>query len=532
MMRIKVPGGRADRAAGPRDRRGGRRLRRGTRRTSAGLRQPLRRPHDPPGHPDPLDPHRRRPPHLAALLRTWASPPSRPAATRPATCCSLPGLGGRRRRGVRRPSRSPRPSRTSSPATASTPTCPASSRSSVTGCLEDCAQAEINDIGLWPAADRDGHARVQRAGRRRAVRRRADGLGHRRLRPARPGGRALPGPSPSSSASSATGRTAAWPACATWSRSSGPRGSGPSWRARPASTCVPAGEELTTPLPGRPRRRPSPEASPACVYVGCSVPVGRMHGIELVEAARLAETYGDGTVRLGTDQNFVLTGRPRGPARRPARRGAAAEVLALPRALRAGRGGLHRQRVLPLRRRRDQGAGREVGPLPRRAAGRRAGRRARPGGTRPAEDAGVIRMHFSGCSASCAQPQIADIGFRGDIAHVGEHIVEAVDIGMGGSLGPDAAFIDWVDRRPAGRRRPRRPAARGPPLPGRAPAATSPSTTGPGARPTTSCGAPDRSRAASRRWSEPDEALPHPRGDERHRRAARARCGSGSSRPA
>ena len=59
-------------------------------------------------------------------------------------------------------------------------------------------------------------------------------------------------------------------------------------------------------------------------------------------------------------------------------------------------------------------------------------------------DAGVIRMHFSGCSASCAQPQIADIGFRGDIAHVGEHIEEAVDIGLGGSLGPDAAFIDWV----------------------------------------------------------------------------------------
>jgi ferredoxin-nitrite reductase len=62
----------------------------------------------------------------------------------------------------------------------------------------------------------------------------------------------------------------------------------------------------------------------------------------------------------------------------------------------------------------------------------------------PATDAGVIRMHFSGCSAGCAQPQIADIGFRGDIAHVAEHIEEAVDIGLGGSLGPDAAFIDWL----------------------------------------------------------------------------------------
>ena len=64
--------------------------------------------------------------------------------------------------------------------------------------------------------------------------------------------------------------------------------------------------------------------------------------------------------------------------------------------------------------------------------------------SRRGEDAGVIRMHFSGCSASCAQPQIADIGFRGEVAHVGEHLEEAVDIGLGGSLGPDAAFIDWV----------------------------------------------------------------------------------------
>jgi len=54
-------------------------------------------------------------------------------------------------------------------------------------------------------------------------------------------------------------------------------------------------------------------------------------------------------------------------------------------------------------------------------------------------------MHFSGCPASCAQPQVADIGFRGETAHVGEEIVEAVDIGLGGSLGADAAFGDWVE---------------------------------------------------------------------------------------
>ena len=63
------PRRRPDRGPGPRDRGGRRRLRRGARR-QPGVRQPLRRPHDPPGHPAPLDPHRRRPPDLAALLRT------------------------------------------------------------------------------------------------------------------------------------------------------------------------------------------------------------------------------------------------------------------------------------------------------------------------------------------------------------------------------------------------------------------------------------------------------------------------------
>jgi ferredoxin-nitrite reductase len=61
------------------------------------------------------------------------------------------------------------------------------------------------------------------------------------------------------------------------------------------------------------------------------------------------------------------------------------------------------------------------------------------------DDEGIIRMHFSGCSASCAQPQIADVGFRGETAHTDGEIVEGVDIGLGGSLGTDAAFIDWVE---------------------------------------------------------------------------------------
>jgi ferredoxin-nitrite reductase len=62
---------------------------------------------------------------------------------------------------------------------------------------------------------------------------------------------------------------------------------------------------------------------------------------------------------------------------------------------------------------------------------------------------------MSGCSASCAQPQIADIGFRGETVNVqdpegttneeGDNIVEGMDVGLGGSLGTDNEFLDWVE---------------------------------------------------------------------------------------
>ena len=209
---------------------------------------------------------------------------------------------------------------------------------------------------------------------------------------------------------------------------------------------VPAGEELTTRYRGD-HIGVHPQKDPGLRYVGCSVPVGRMSGIDLVEAARLARTYGDGTVHLGTDQNFVLTGVPEGrvdalldeellqrfsPFPGPFERGVVACTgnefcrFAVVET---------KERAVTWARWLDTQLAYEP-KTQRPEAGQSSPRRA---------DAGVIRMHFSGCSASCAQPQIADIGFRGDVAHVGEQIVEAVDIGMGGSLGPDSAFIDWIE---------------------------------------------------------------------------------------
>jgi ferredoxin-nitrite reductase len=306
----------------------------------------------------------------------------------------------------------------------------------VTGCLEDCARIEINDIGLWPAERADGS------------------IGFNVL----VGGGLSDGERMASDIDVIIRPDQAVELCRGVAQvfgelgnrenrglarmrylvqELGPEGFRAALDERTTFSFEPAGRELTNRYRGD-HVGVHAQKQPGLVYVGCSVPVGRMHGIELVELARLAETYGDGSVRIGIDQNFIVSGVPEDKV---------SELLAEPlmqtyspfpgpfeRGVVACTGSeFCRFAVIETKERAVKWA---------RALDAKLSASGGDGGG--SSDAGVIRLHLSGCSASCAQPQIADIGFRGDIAHVDEHIEEAVDIGFGGSLGPDAAFIDWV----------------------------------------------------------------------------------------
>src|SRR5947209_4439119 len=55
-----------------------------------------------------------------------------------------------------------------------------------------------------------------------------------------------------------------------------------------------------------------------------------------------------------------------------------------------------------------------------------------------------FRLHFAGCSSSCAQHQIADVGIEGVLKKVDGEFVEAMDIRIGGRLGPEPRFGDVV----------------------------------------------------------------------------------------
>jgi ferredoxin-nitrite reductase len=179
-------------------------------------------------------------------------------------------------------------------------------------------------------------------------------------------------------------------------------------------------------------------------YVGFNVIAGRIGGEEFIDAAQAAKEYGtdDTSIRVATDQNFLLTHIPEDNL-----------------------GTLLNE---PFARKYEH----DPGPFSRGAVGctgsefcnygiietkDRVYRWAKALDRRidTPDDLEVVRMHMSGCSASCAQPQIADIGFRGETVNVddperttneeGDAIVEGMDFGLGGSLGTDNEFLDWVE---------------------------------------------------------------------------------------
>jgi ferredoxin-nitrite reductase len=298
---------------------------------------------------------------------------------------------------------------------------------SVTGCLEDCAQAEINDIGLLPARLEDGTIGFN----------------------LRVGGGLSDGPRmasdidvfvrPEEAVEITRGiaqvfgelgdRENRWTARMRYLvQKIGPEAFREELQQRVSVELTPAGEDLTKHYRGD--HVGVHAQKDGLYYVGLNVPVGRMSGEQFVEAGRLAEMYGT-EVRLATDQNLVITGVPEDRIDELLSEPLLERFSPTPGAFSRGvvactgsefcRFGIVETKIRAVEWAREMDE--RVGDVSQEA----------------------VRMHFSGCSASCAQPQIGDVGFRGETAKTKTSIVEGVDIGLGGSLGRDAAFIDWVE---------------------------------------------------------------------------------------
>ena len=169
-------------------------------------------------------------------------------------------------------------------------------------------------------------------------------------------------------------------------------------------------------------------------YVGLNVLVGRMGAEETVALARVADEYGSGEVRVTQRQNVLITDVPEdrldelreeplldhySPDPHPFMRGSIActgtEFCSLS--------------IVETKNRQVRFARwlKANVPVP--------------------EGVEDFHIHLSGCTASCAQPQIADVSLRGMKTRKNGEAVEALDIGLGGGLGEEPRFADWVAMR-------------------------------------------------------------------------------------
>ncbi|MFB6171064.1 MAG: nitrite/sulfite reductase [Haloarculaceae archaeon] len=171
-------------------------------------------------------------------------------------------------------------------------------------------------------------------------------------------------------------------------------------------------------------------------YVGLNVLVGRMGVADVRELADLADEYGSGEVRLTQRQNVIVTDVPEADLD---------DLLAEP-LLETYEPDPH-----PFMRGSIACTGTEFCSLSIVETKNRMVRyarwlRANVDLPDPVED---FHVHLSGCTASCAQPQIADVSLRGMKTRKDGEPVEAFDVGLGGGLGEDPQFAEWVAMRVA-----------------------------------------------------------------------------------
>ncbi|WP_312912527.1 nitrite/sulfite reductase [Natronosalvus caseinilyticus] len=169
-------------------------------------------------------------------------------------------------------------------------------------------------------------------------------------------------------------------------------------------------------------------------YVGLNVLVGRIGADDALELADIADEYGSGEVRLTQRQNVVFTDVPDENLD---------DLLAEP-LLETYSPDPH-----PFQRGSIACTGTEFCSLSIVETKNRQVRFSRwlVENVELPEGVDDFHIHLSGCTASCAQPQIADVSLRGMKTRKDGEPVEALDIGLGGGLGENPQFASWVGER-------------------------------------------------------------------------------------
>ena len=164
------------------------------------------------------------------------------------------------------------------------------------------------------------------------------------------------------------------------------------------------------------------QKSPSLNYVGLKIPVGRIKAEDLLEIARLAERYGTGELRLAPHQAIIL------PNVSDKKLGDLTEEPLLKQFV---------YNPTPVQKGLVSCVGNDYCNLAVIETKSRAVETAKMVEEKLGTGLKPITMHWSGCPASCGNHLVADVGLIGKKTKVNGHIIEAVDVFVGGRSGPD-----------------------------------------------------------------------------------------------
>lgn len=157
--------------------------------------------------------------------------------------------------------------------------------------------------------------------------------------------------------------------------------------------------------------------------VGLNVPVGRITADQMFGLAQVARRYGNGDVRITTSQNAIIPNVPEAllpeMTREPLLRELRHDPTDMMRGLVSCTGIDYCHMALIETKELAMKTARELDE--RLGAGKK-----------------LLTMHWSGCPAGCGNHTGADIGLLGKNVKIGDEILDAVDVFVGGQSGPNA----------------------------------------------------------------------------------------------
>ena len=154
-------------------------------------------------------------------------------------------------------------------------------------------------------------------------------------------------------------------------------------------------------------------------YVGLAVPVGRITTGQMLEAARLAENYGSGQIRLTVGQNLIIPNVPDKKIGDLTAEPVLQELRYDPSEVMRGLVSCTGMDYCHFALIETKGWALKTARALEATLGK----------TQP------LRLHWSGCPAGCGNHAVADIGLLGKNIKVNGDVVEAVDVFVGGAAG-------------------------------------------------------------------------------------------------